>query len=190
MKTVRIGCGAGYAGDRIEPAVELAEHGALDYLVFECLAERTIGLAQQARSRDARAGFDPLLADRMTAVLPACAARGVTVVTNMGAANPLSAAATVREITARLGLSRLKVAAVTGDDVLDEVRAGGYEVVETGAPVAALGDALVSANAYLGAEAVLEALSAGAQVVVTGRVADPSLFVAPLRHAFGWQAAD
>ena len=92
MRTIRIGAGAGYSGDRIEPAVELAEKGALDYLVFECLAERTIALAQQARMKDPAAGYDPLLAARMQAVLPICRANKVRIITNMGAANPLGAA--------------------------------------------------------------------------------------------------
>src|SRR5690606_24284079 len=92
VRTVRLGAGAGYSGDRIEPAIGLATDGQLDYLVFECLAERTIALAQQVRARDGRAGFDPLLAERMRAVLPACRARGVRILTNMGAANPVAAA--------------------------------------------------------------------------------------------------
>ena len=102
--TVRIGCGAGYSGDRIEPAVELAEKGDLDYLVFECLAERTIALAQQAKAKDADAGYDPLLLDRMAAVLPACVRRHVRVITNMGAANPVAAAAAVCRLAKTLGL--------------------------------------------------------------------------------------
>jgi len=187
-RTIRIGCGAGYAGDRIEPAVELATRGRLDYLVFECLAERTIALAQQRKARDPQAGFDPLLVERMRAVLPACAANGVTIVTNMGAANPAAAAAEVRRVARELGLGGLPVAAVTGDDVLDAIREGPFTIAETGAPVASLGDALVSANAYIGAGPIVEALGQGARVVVTGRAADPSLFVAPLRHAFGWAA--
>src|SRR4249920_1333920 len=89
---VRIGCGAGYSGDRIEPAFELAARGDLDYLVFECLAERTIAIAQKARTADPDAGYDALLVDRLTAVLPACVERGITILTNMGAANPLAAA--------------------------------------------------------------------------------------------------
>src|SRR3974377_98431 len=92
MRTIRIGAGAGYSGDRIEPAVELAERGELHYLVFECLGERTSGLGQQARLKDPDGGYDPLLAARMRAVLPACAAGGVKIITNMGAANPLAAA--------------------------------------------------------------------------------------------------
>src|SRR5947208_15975579 len=98
MQTIRIGCGAGYAGDRIEPAVELAERGELDYLVFECLAERTIALAQQERRRDPSLGYDPMLAARMRAVIGACVRQGVRVITNAGAANPLAGAQLVREI--------------------------------------------------------------------------------------------
>src|SRR5690349_5340626 len=104
MRKIRLGAGAGYSGDRIEPAVELAEHGDLDYLVFECLAERTIALAQQARRLDPEGGYDPLLEERMRAVLPACAARGIRIVTNMGAANPVAAAKKVAAIAASLGV--------------------------------------------------------------------------------------
>jgi hypothetical protein len=169
---VRIGGGAGYSGDRLEPAVDLARDGALDYLVFECLAERTIALAQQARSADPRAGYDPGLADRFTAVLPLCHAAGTRIVTNMGAANPEGAAARTRAIAADLRLDGLTVASVTGDDVLDRVVAGGCVLVETGRPVAELGGALVSANAYIGAEALAEALDRGADVVIAVRGAD------------------
>ena len=186
MKTIRIGCGAGFSGDRIEPALELATHGALDYLVFECLAERTIAQAQQAKSRDPRAGYDPLLEDRVEAVLPTCYQRHTRIITNMGAANPVAAAEVVKNVARRLGLRGLSVAAVTGDDVLDLVTAGEYVIVETGEPVAALGHRLVSANAYIGAEPIVEAISRGADVVITGRAADPSLFVAAQAYEFGW----
>src|SRR3974390_247519 len=98
MRTIRIGSGAGYSGDRIEPALELAEKGDIQYLVFECLGERTVALAQQARMKNPGGGFDPLLEERMRAVLPACAARGIKIVTNMGAANPLAAARETAEI--------------------------------------------------------------------------------------------
>jgi hypothetical protein len=190
MRTIRIGCGAGYAGDRIEPAVELAEHGALDYLVFECLAERTIALAQQELRRDPKLGYDPLLAARMRAVLGACAQRGVKVITNSGAANPPAAAELVRDIARELGLHGLKIAAVVGDDVHDAVKGSDLALDETGATLADLGDRMLSANAYLGTEPIVEALAAGADVIVTGRVADPSLFLAPAVHAFGWQLDD
>ena len=189
MKQIRIGAGAGYSGDRIEPAVELAEHGDIDYLVFECLAERTIALAQQARMTDPTLGYDPLLEQRMRAVLRTCADKGIRIVTNMGAANPLAAAAKVREVAQALGLAKLRIAAVVGDDVLEQLCDGDYRD-DTGAPVAALGERLLSANAYLGARALVEALAQGADVVITGRVADPALVLAPLIHEFGWAMDD
>ncbi|KMO14690.1 acyclic terpene utilization AtuA family protein [Methylobacterium platani] len=190
MRTVRLGAGAGYAGDRIEPAIELVEHGALDYLVFECLAERTIALAQQARLRDPAAGYDPLLEARMRAVLAPCRRNGTRIVTNMGAANPLAAAERTRAIARDLGLSGLKVAAVTGDDMLAVLGAGDDEILETGGRVRDLGNRVISANAYLGAGPIAEALRQGADVVITGRVGDPALFLAPLIHAFGWAMDD
>ena len=190
MKPFRIGSGAGYSGDRIDPAQDLAERGELDVLVFECLAERTIALAQLRRSVDPDAGFDPLLEARMRAVLPACVAQGVTIITNMGAANPLAAGKAVRNVARELGLSRLRVAVVTGDDVLPWMLAHDVPLVDSDQSVRSLDGRLISANAYLGAEALLPALQAGADVVVTGRVADPALFLAPLMFRFGWAADD
>ncbi|NVZ28502.1 DUF1446 domain-containing protein [Pseudomonas gingeri] len=192
MKTLRIGSGAGYSGDRIEPAVELAAQGELDYLVFECLAERTIALAQQARLSDPEAGYDPLLRERMQRVLPFVAgnARRLRIITNMGAANPLAAAREVRRIALELGLTKLKVAAVTGDDVLAILQAEPGRLLDNGLRVEQLGERLISANAYMGAEGIVQALAADADVVITGRVADPSLFLAPQLFAFGWAADD
>ena len=187
MKIVRIGGGAGFAGDRIEPAVELATHGSLDYLVLECLAERTIALAQEARAKDPSRGFDPMLERRLEAVLPACREHGVTIVTNMGAANPVGAGARARELARRLGCHGLTIATVSGDDVYDVVMAGDFTIAETGAPVSTLKDRLISANAYIGAEPIVRALAEGARLVITGRAADPSLFVAPLAHGLGWR---
>jgi acyclic terpene utilization AtuA family protein len=187
---VRIGCGAGFSGDRIEPAIELATRGELDYLVFECLAERTIALAQQAKTRDPQLGYDPMLIDRMKAVLPVCRQRGTTIITNMGAANPSAAAAIVRRVAQRLGLTGLSIAAVVGDDVRDVIARGDFAVRETGETVRSLGERLVSANAYIGAEPIARALEQQADVVITGRAADPSLFVAPLAHAHGWSLDD
>lgn len=189
MRTIRIGAGAGYSGDRIEPAVELAEHGALDYLVFECLAERTIALAQQARMKDSAGGYDPLLVARMQAVLPICKAKNIRVVTNMGAANPLGAAEATRSVARKLGLGGLKIAAVTGDDVLAKAKEADL-ALDNGATVKGLGNRIVSANAYVGARAIADALASGADVVITGRAADPALFLGCLVHEFGWAMDD
>ena len=188
--TIRIGAGAGYSGDRIEPAVELAEHGALDYLVFECLAERTIAIAQQARRNNPDLGYDPLLEARMRAVLPVAVKNGVRIISNMGAANPRAAARKTAQIARELGLDGLKIAAVTGDDVLDVVLRSNLRFEESGDEVDAYAQRIVSANAYLGAAPIVGALAAGADIVLTGRVADPSLFTAPLIHEFGWKMDD
>ncbi len=190
MKSFRIGSGAGYSGDRIDPAQDLAERGELDVLVFECLAERTIALAQLRRSQDRLQGYDPLLKERMRAVLPACIERGTRIITNMGAAHPSAAGEAVLQVARELGLARLRVAVVTGDDVLAWMLEHDVPLLESTHSVRSLDGRLISANAYLGAEAMLPALQSGADVVITGRVADPALFLAPLMHRFGWKPDD
>lgn len=187
-RSIRIGAGAGFSGDRIQPAVDLAARGKLDFLVFECLAERTIALAQLQRLSDAEGGYDPFLAERFRAVLPESARSGTRIVTNMGAANPLAAARETADIAQSLGL-RLKVAAITGDDVLDAMQKG-WAGAEAAALMADLGDRVISANAYIGAFPIAAALDAGADVVITGRAADPALFMGPLIHSFGWKPED
>lgn len=183
---IRIGSGAGYSGDRLEPAIDLAQRGRLQYLAFECLAERTIALAQQQKAKDPAKGYDPMLEDRMGAILPICQGNKTKIITNMGAANPLAAMERTADIARELGLKDLKIAAVTGDDVLGIIKQGNYTLLESGQPLVSLGDTIISANAYLGAQPLVEALQAGADVVITGRVADPVLFTAPLIHEFGW----
>jgi hypothetical protein len=190
MRTIRIGSGAGYSGDRIEPAVELAEKGDIQYLVLECLGERTVALAQQARMKDPELGYDPLLEERLRAVLPVCAARGIRIVTNMGAANPLAAARKTAAIARSVGLSSLKVAAVVGDDVLDACKERNLPIMEFDGSISQLGNRLLSANAYLGAGPIADALGSGADIVITGRASDPALFLAPIIHAFGWPMDD
>jgi Acyclic terpene utilisation family protein AtuA len=190
MRTIRIGSGAGYSGDRIEPALELAEKGDIQYLVFECLGERTVALAQQARMKNPEAGYDPLLEERMRTVLPVCASKGIKIVTNMGAANPLAAARKTASLARSMGLRSLKVAAVVGDDVLAACQQSDLPIMEFDGTISQLGNRLISANAYLGAGPMAEALAGGADVVITGRASDPALFLAPLIHAFGWPMDD
>lgn len=186
MNTVRIGSGAGYSGDRIDPAVELASKGSISYLVFECLAERTIALAQLSKRMDSGEGYDPLLSERMEAVLPICQENNIKIISNMGAANPTAAAAKTRQIAQKLGIHGLRIAAVTGDDVLDLVRVTAPPFEDNGHSFESIDDRIVSANAYLGADSILDALTGDADVILTGRVADPSLFLAPLVYEFGW----
>jgi hypothetical protein len=138
--------------------------------------------------KDPALGFDPLLVERMQAVLGICSEKKIKIITNMGAANPLAAAAAVRQIALSMNL-KLKVAAISGDDVLDILQAGAY-ISDQDIPVNTLGDKLLSANAYIGAAPLVEALAQGADVIICGRVADPALFLAPLIHEFNWAMDD
>ncbi len=189
--SIRVGTGAGFSDDRIEPAVELAERGGVDYLVFECLAERTIARETLTRLKDPDRGYTPYLVERFQAVLPACTKNGIRIVTNMGAANPLGAARVVRREALALGLGDVPVAVVSGDDVTDVVRANPQlPLMESGEPVEALLPRMASANAYLGADVVRDALATGAPVVITGRVSDPSLFLGCMLHGLAWSYDD
>jgi Acyclic terpene utilisation family protein AtuA len=188
---VRIGAGSSFADDRIAPAVELAERGEIDYLAFECLAERTIARENLTRRKNPDKGYTPRLLDRMGAVLPACLKNRVRIVSNMGAANPTAAARDIRRHAKDIGVGDVSCAIVLGDDVAELLRGQPQlALMESGAPLETLLPKMVSANAYLGADVICRALETGAQVVITGRVADPSLFVAPAMHHFGWRYDD
>lgn len=186
---IRIGCGAGFSGDRIEPSVILAEKAELDYLVLECLAERTIALAQKRKLLDPTKGYDPLLERRITALLPHLVKNNVRLITNMGAANPIAAAKKVIEIAQQQNI-QIKVAAVTGDDLLATIQqqASSTTEMENGKLLSEYN--IVSANAYIGATAIVKALQTDAQIIITGRVADPSLFLAAMIYEFGWNEND
>ena len=166
---VRVGSGAGYAGDRWEPAIELAEHGDIDFLAFECLAERTIARENLSKVRDPKVGYNPLLLDRVSAVLPMCLEKGVRVLSNMGAANPHEAGKKICEVAAELGFSGVRSAIVLGDDVREIVNdMPGLILMETGKPLEEILPRMSSANAYLGADAILPALKTGAEIITTG----------------------
>lgn len=189
MQSLKVGCAAGFSGDRTDaagPVVDtLIRLGGPSVLIFETLAERTLALAQLARRRNPDAGYEPLLDDMLRPVLGACLAHGIRIVSNFGAANPAGAARRIHQLAAELGLRALRIAVVEGDDVAgDQHRAALLE--QLGASAAEL--PIASANAYLGADAIAQALRAGADIVVTGRVADPSLTVGPALAHFGWAA--
>ncbi len=187
MKKVRIGSGAGFAGDRVGPALDLIAQGDLDYIAFECLAERTIALAQKNKLKNPLGGYDDLLEYRMAKVLPLAFENKVKVISNMGAANPDEAAKIVARIASEKDLEGLKIAAVEGDDVLFKIQDFlDLPILETGEPLHTIANRIISANAYLGAAPIVEALKAEADIVITGRVADPSLFLAPLMYEFNW----
>jgi hypothetical protein len=185
----RLGTGAGFSADRLDPAVDLVAGGQLDAIVFECIGERTLAFGHRDRMADPEAGYNPLLERRLRRILPLCVEHGTRLITNMGVANPRGAAAKTAQIARDLGLRGLKIAAVAGDDV-GALIGPDTPLPDSGMTVGEVGRPLVGANAYLGADALLPALRTEADVVITGRVADPSLFLARLCHAFGWAADD
>lgn len=185
---VRIGVGAAFAGDRIAPAVDLAERGQLDYLIFECLAERTLAYGHLARMVDPTKGYHQHIERRLAGVLVTCVRQGTTIVTNMGVANPRAAAAVAMDLARRLGL-KLRVSVVEGDDVSRLVSQDTL-LPEIGKTVREHGLRVVGANAYLGAGGIVQALDDEPHLVITGRVADPSLFLAPLAHRYAWPLDD
>lgn len=190
MRQATIGTGSGFAGSRIEHALDLIRGADLDYLVFETLGERTVAAAQLARFENPQRGYNPNLRERILAVLPGAMARGIRIVTNMGGANPSAGAQVIRDAARELGLREPRIAVVLGDDVREAVLRLDPTVDPPGVPVSKLGESLVAANAYIGAAPVAEALGAGADIVIGGRIADPSLFVGCLVHAFGWDLDD
>jgi hypothetical protein len=153
IDSVRIGAGAGFQGDRFEPAIILAEQGDLDYLVLECLAERTIAIAQKTKLDNPTLGFDPYLQRRIEPLLPLLKKRGIRLVTNMGAANPAAAGRAIIEIARQQGIA-IKVAVVSGDDVLARLTPD-LRILETGDSLHTCAN-VISANAYLGIEARAE----------------------------------
>lgn len=190
-ESVRVGVGAGMSDDRIPPGVELVEKGDIDYLVMECLAERTIARESLDRVKDASRGYTPTLPERVRAVLPPCRERGVRIVSNAGAANPVSGGDLVRREAREMGLGEVSCAVVVGDEVTDIVRAmPELPLMEDGAPLESILPRMACANAYLGADMVKAALDTGADVVLTGRVADPSLFLGTIMHHLDWSYDD
>lgn len=188
---LRIGCGAGFSGDRWDAAVPvvrtLVQQGGPAVLMFETLAERTLALAQLQRRSNPDSGWEPSLERFLRPVLAQCVQAGIPIVGNFGAANPRGAAARVQALAQSLGLPPLKVAVIEGDDLLAALAAPRLQEL---LPQALRERPLVSANAYLGACEIADALRAGAQVVVTGRVADPSLALGPMLAHFDWALDD
>lgn len=184
---LRIGGAAGFSGDRTDaagPVVDaLIASGGPACLIFETLAERTLALAQLERRIRPESGYEPLLDELLRPVLARCLAHGIRIVSNFGAANPEGAARHVLRIARELGLSAPRVAVIDGDDLMTGSARALWQSHADGLEV-------VSANAYLGASAVAEALREGAQVVVGGRLADPSLTVGPAMAHHGWAEND
>ena len=195
-RTVRVAAGQGFWGDWLEAPRRQVEGGQVDYLMLDYLAEVTMSILQKQKERDPKMGYARDFIGAMESVMPAVADRGVKVIANAGGVNPPACAEAVREVArARDAASKVRIGVVTGDDLLprlDELIAAGHPFanMETGAPLGSVRDRVLSANAYIGSEPIVEALARGANVVVTGRSTDTALTMAPLRHEFGWAATD
>ena len=168
----------------------LIEAGGPCAIFFETLGERTVALAQLEKRRDPTRGYEPMLERLLEPILVRCAKHGIPIIGNFGAANPPGAAKVIAKLAARLGLPDLKIGVVHGDDVRDRLDLKTHAVYEADTGLDMGGGDVVSANAYISAKPIVQALKAGAQVVVTGRTGDPSLALAPLMHHFGWSEDD
>ena len=193
---VLVANGQGFWGDSMLGPIRLVREGPLDYLTLDYLAEVTMSIMQKQRSRDPAAGYAKDFVPLMRQILPACVSRDIRVTANAGGVNVLGCAEAVRQVANELGLGgKVKIGIVTGDDImmrLDELLAKGIELrnMDTNEPLAKVRDRIQSANAYLGAWPMVEALNRGARVVITGRATDTGLTLAPLIHEFNWQAED
>ncbi|SMQ69401.1 Protein of unknown function [Devosia lucknowensis] len=191
---VRIGSGAGFSGDRIDApqsvVASIAAAGQGGAVIFETLGERTLALGQIAKRNNPAKGYEPLLEDLLEPVLAQCVAAGITIVGNFGQANPPAAANAIQDIANRLGLGRLRIAVVAGDDLAGRIDLDATERWEGDGRLPDLDGDVIAINAYLGAKPIADAILAGAQVVVTGRVADPALALGPLVAHFGWDWND
>ena len=185
---LRLGAGSACPGERLEPAIELVEKGNIDYIVFDSLSESEMLAFERHKMSQPDEGYDTYTERRLRAIWPQCARNGIRIIGNMGAANPRGAQDLAIRVARDLGLGGQKVAAVLGDNVLASIRELNPVVNETRQPVSEFGDKLIAAHAYIAADPIVEALEQGADLVITGRVGDASLFLAPMIHEFGWQA--
>lgn len=189
----RVGNASGFSGDRVDAALPvvdtLIEWGGPSALFFETLGERTVALAQLEKRKNPERGYEPMLERLLEPVLVKCLQHGITIIGNFGAANPPAAARLIAQLATRLGHPEARIAVVHGDDV-QGLDLNAHPIHEADAGLDMGAGQLIAANAYLGAQPIVQALKAGAQVVVTGRTADPSLTLAPLIHHFNWAADD
>jgi hypothetical protein len=193
---IRIAAGQGFWGDLLEAPVRQVEEGPIDYLMLDYLAEVTMSIMQKQRSRDPSAGYAKDFVPLIRRILPALVARNIRVTANAGGVNVKGCAGAVREVARELGLGgKLRIGLVTGDDIMgriDEMLARGVELrnMDTGEPLTKVRERIQSANVYLGAWPMVEALNQGAQIVITGRATDTGLTLAPMIHEFGWASDD
>jgi len=191
-RLVRVAGGQGFWGDWLEAPYRQVTGGPIDYLMMDYLAEVTMSILQKQKSRDPARGYATDFIAQMERILPIVVERGIRVTANAGGVNPRACAQAVAEVARRLKLAgKLTIGVVTGDDLLgrlDGLLARGHDLknLDTGRPLYDIRDRVLSANAYLGAAPVVDALQRGAHIVITGRVTDTGLTLGPLMHAFGW----
>lgn len=193
---VRVAGGQGFWGDLLTAPVDQVRGGQIDYLMLDYLAEVTMSIVQKQRQRDPSAGYAKDFVTLMREILPDCVEKNIKVLSNAGGVNVAGCALAIKETANELGLGgKVKIGVVTGDDILgrlDEFADRGIAItnMETGEPLLSIRDKVQSANVYLGAEPLVEALGKGAQIVVGGRLTDTGLTLAPLIHEFGWKLDD
>jgi hypothetical protein len=186
---IRIANGQGFWGDSLEAPIQQVRRGPIDYLTLDYLAEVTMSILQKQRARDPHAGYARDFVDMIGRVLPDLKQRRIRVIANAGGVNPQACAEAVLAVARRQRIP-VNVAIVAGDDIMPRLDAYDLPNMETGEPLASIRDRVQSANVYLGAFPIAEALNLGADIVITGRVADPSLSLAPMIHEFGWKPDD
>jgi hypothetical protein len=195
MKTIRIGNGQGFWGDNVDAPVELLRGGAIDYIGMDYLAEVTLSIMMRQKLKNPKLGYATDFIGFIRRVLPELKERNVRILTNAGGLNPKACRNRIFEVARELGVTGLRVGVVDGDDLLPrlpELIAAGHTLknMDTGEPLAPLVDKVMSANAYLGAQPIVDALGQGAQIVLCGRVTDTALALAPMIHEFGWGMKD
>jgi hypothetical protein len=192
--TIKIANGAGFLGDNLDAPRLLVESAQVDYLTLEYLAELTMSILARQREKNPEAGYAKDFLDVLKSLFPALKSQPqLKIITNAGGVNPLACAAAAGKLLQSAGLGETMIGVVTGDDLLprlNQLQAAGCEFknLDDHVPLSSLGQPVVSANAYLGAQSIAEALAGGARIVITGRVADASLTVGPAMHEFkhGW----
>ncbi len=192
MKKVTIGSGSAFWGDMLEPAVEMAERSNVQYIGFDHLAELTMALLNRMKTKDPMKGYIPDIIPWMEKMLPVTKPKGIKIITNAGGANPIQAGVEVKKVVQNMNLGPMNIGVISGDDILpyiDEIQAQGWKFtnMDTGEEdIDSIRDKIVAANAYIGADLIIEELQNGADVIIAGRVSDNALYVGPLMHEFGW----
>lgn len=192
---VLIANGQGFWGDSILGPVRLVNEGPLDYLTLDYLAEVTMSIMQKLKSRDPSKGYATDFVEMCRRVLPVCHEKGIKIIANAGGVNPLACREAVAKVMEELGITGMKIGVVEGDDILDDLPgliAGGetFKNMDNGEALESVLDRVKTANVYIGAEPIVEALKAGADIVITGRATDPSIVLAPMMYEFGWTMED